>query len=83
MKEAGFLPNVTLNVNIAAPVVESQEEAAGPAERMEEEKEGGWDSDSVMEEGEANSSEEEFDQQDDIVRVWLVNMEKKALNVCL
>ncbi|KAK4510806.1 uncharacterized protein ATC70_005240 [Mucor velutinosus] len=26
MKEAGFLPNVTLNVNIAAPVIEPQEE---------------------------------------------------------
>lgn len=79
MKEAGFLPNVSLNVNIAAPVMESQQEAAEPAEMMEEEEEK-WDSDSAVEE-EANSSEEEFDEQDGIVSVVGQQDEKEALNM--
>ncbi|OAD08068.1 hypothetical protein MUCCIDRAFT_158304 [Mucor lusitanicus CBS 277.49] len=62
MKEAGFLPNVTLNVNIAAPVIEPQEQEAEPAAMMEEEEE---DSDSVMEDN-VNSSEDEVDEEDDI-----------------
>ncbi|KAL0140888.1 hypothetical protein V8B55DRAFT_1511305 [Mucor lusitanicus] len=50
MKEAGFLPNVTLN------------QEAEPAAMMEEEEE---DSDSVMEDN-VNSSEDEVDEEDDI-----------------
>lgn len=65
MKEAGFLPNVTLNVNIAAPVIEPQEQEAEPAAMMEEEEE---DSDSVMEDN-VNSSEDEVDEEDDIVGI--------------
>ncbi|EPB88666.1 hypothetical protein HMPREF1544_04538 [Mucor circinelloides 1006PhL] len=67
MKEAGFLPNVTLNVNIAAPVIEQQQQQQQEQEEeetaeMTEEEEG---SDSVMEVHE-DSDEEGLDEQDDI-----------------
>jgi len=70
MKEAGFLPNVTLNVNIAAPVIEQQQQQQQEQEEeetaeMTEEEEG---SDSVMEVHE-DSDEEGLDEQDDIVRI--------------
>ncbi|GAN01220.1 conserved hypothetical protein [Mucor ambiguus] len=61
MREAGFLPNVTLNVNIAAPITESQEEEeAEMAEMMEENEEEEEEEDNVMEDG-VNNSEEEDD----------------------
>ncbi|KAL9541508.1 hypothetical protein MBANPS3_009089 [Mucor bainieri] len=65
MREAGFLPNVTLNVNIAAPVTKPpEEEEAEPTEMVQDEEEGEEeDSDSVMEEdgSEEDGSEEEDD----------------------
>jgi ribosomal protein L12E/L44/L45/RPP1/RPP2 len=60
MREAGFLPNVTLNVNIAAaPAIE--EDAAGDEEEE-------IASDNAMEED--SYSEEESDENDDIVSIF-------------